>query len=147
MGNAGWIVLLPMLALLRVINRRANPEGRRAKTVAAVLTMVVAVAAGVGFAYTAPARWTATAIAWAGTPFGADGALGLTIALVVTAVGTAVCDIGFDRVADKGAQFAAIVFPMLILLTVGGAMGHTGGDAVSSSYAQLAAYAHQIGGK
>lgn len=145
--GVGWAIMLPTLAALYVINKKANPRKRGMVTFVAVLTMVVAAAAGVGVAYTFLGDWTAGLIGWAGSMGGHWFSLGLGVALVVLFAGIAILDIAFDREADKGAQFAAIIMPTLLLLVVGGAMGGHGGDAVRQAKTQLMAVVQTAGQK
>lgn len=150
-ANYGWVVLLPALALWRVVNKRANPKGKAKKNVS-VLVMVIAAAAGVGLAYTVLGEWLGALIGWMGSSLenvthSPEARIGVAVALVVLAVGTAVLDIAFDRNADRPAQYAALFMPTLLLLVIGGSMGKSGGDAVHASYGKLASIVHQIGGQ
>lgn len=143
----GWLVALPTLAALYVINKRVNPRNR-GRIIVAVITMLVAAAAGCGLAYTFAGDWTAGAISWVGGFFhNNDTAAGLNIALVVLFGGIAVADIAFDRTADKGAQFAAIIMPTLLALVIGGSLGKTGGDAVKATRDHMATMYSQLGKK
>ncbi|REF00340.1 hypothetical protein [Thermomonospora umbrina] len=147
----GWLVLLPAAGLLFVINKRVNPKGRGRDAVA-VLTMLVAVIAGCGLAATFLGQWFAALISWSGNTMsnvtGEGGfATGLAIAVAIILVGVAVADIAFDRVADNGAQMAAVLFPTVLALVVGGSMGATGGDAVTAVQAEMASFFSQLGGK
>lgn len=146
----GWLVALPTLAALYVINKRVNPRNR-GRVVVAVITMLVSFGAGCGLAYTFAGQWIATFVSWVGTALGhfaGNGAAqGVSIALTVLLVGVAVADIAFDRTADRGAQFAAIIVPTLLLLVVGGALHKTGGDAVKTTQTQLSVLWSQMGKK
>jgi hypothetical protein len=146
----GWLVALPTVAALFVINKRVNPRNR-GRVVVAVITMLVSFGAGCGLAYTFVGQWTATFVSWLGSMLshfaGSGAGEGLSIALTILFVGIAVADIAFDRTADKGAQFAAIVVPTLLLLVVGGALHKTGGDAVKATQTQLSAMWSQMGKK
>lgn len=147
----GWLVLLPAAGLLFVINKRVNPRGKGRDTVA-VLTMLVAAIAGCGLAATFLGRLFAALITWVGSMLsnitGEGGfATGLAIAVGILLVGIAVADIAFDRQADSGAQMAAILFPTVLALVVGGTMGATGGDAVQAVQAEMASFITQLGGR
>jgi hypothetical protein len=111
--------------------------------------MVVALAAGCGLCFTFVGSWYATLISWSarmlGDIAGADLSWALPLALTLLMLGWAAGDILADRKADKGAQFAALVLPTLLVLVVGGTLGHTGGDAVNTAYDQLQAKMTQLG--
>lgn len=144
----GWIVLLPAWAALFVISKRVNP--RRGANVVSILTMVVAFAAGLGLAYTFLGRWFAAVVGWVGATAsnisGEDLSRGVPVALTLLVLLIAVADIAYDKKADKGALVSAMLLPTLLMLVVGGALGETGGDAVRTSYAQLATMMNQLGG-
>lgn len=139
----GWLVLLSASALLFVINKRVNVRGGgRIGDIISVVTMLVAIIAGCGFAYTVLGRLFAGLVNGIGSvaaKFGGSGAaLGVSIATMIILVGIAVCDILCDRKADGGAQIAAYLFPTVLALVIGGSMGvpvetvlHEVGGAVS----------------
>jgi hypothetical protein len=145
----GWTVLLPALAVLHVFNKRVNP--RKGQNAVAVITMLLAIVAGCGLAYTFAGQWLAGFVSWLGSLlsnlFGQNAAIGLSIGLTLLLVGVAVCDIAFDKRADKGAQIAAVLFPTLVALVIGGSMGKTGGDAVKTVNTQMASFVTKAGGK
>lgn len=130
----GWIVALPALAVLYVINKRVNPRGKSRDAVA-VATIVIAFIVGTGLTYT----WVGSLVGWS---VGWTGKLSTAIplALAIVAVGSAAADIAYDRKADSVAQIAAVAFPILVALTIAGAMHHTGGNAVHATYMQMASF-------
>lgn len=140
----GFAVALPALGLLYVINKRLKVKGKALKTVVAVLTMVTAFAVGCGIAFTFLGQWVARGVAWleSFTGFGR----GVAVALTIVAVGIALADVLSDRKADRGAQFAAILAPTLLLLVAGGFLGTTGGGAVTTSYDHFNAIVASFGG-
>jgi hypothetical protein len=147
----GWLVLLPALGLLYVINKKVNPRGRGRDAVA-VITMVVAAVAGCGLAATFLGRLFAALIGWVGSMLSnmtgeAGFATGLAIAIGILLVGIAVADIAFDRAADSGAQMSAVLFPTVVALVIGGTMGATGGDAVNAVQTEVASFLTQLGGR
>jgi hypothetical protein len=89
----GWLVALPTLAALFVINKRVNPRSR-GRVVVAVITMLVSFGAGCGLAYTFFGQWTATLVSWLGSMLshfaGSGAGEGLSIALTILFVGVAV---------------------------------------------------------
>lgn len=144
----GFGVFIPALALLYVINKRVKGKvgGRRGRDVVAILTMLIAVAAGCGLVYTFVAPLVAGLI---GLPahFNYWLGLGVSVGAVLLFVGIATADIVVDRTADGGAQFAGIITPTLLVLVAGGVMGHTGSDAVKTVNTEMTAIVKQIGAK
>lgn len=137
----GWLVALPTLAALYVINKRIKGKVRKPtlQDIVAVATMAVAALAGCGLVFTFFGDWTAGLVGWiAGFFHDRYASVGVALALVVIFVGIAVADIAFDRQADKGAQFAAIIMPTLLVLVIGGSLGNNGGGAVKSTRDQVA---------
>lgn len=145
----GWVVLLPALALLHVFNKRVNP--RKGQNAVSVITMGLAIVAGCGLAYTFAGQWIAGFVSWVGSLLsnlsGQNVALGVSIGITLLLVGIAVADIAFDKRADKGAQIAAVLFPTLVALVIGGSMGKTGGDAIKTVNTQMASFVTKAGGK
>lgn len=141
----GFAVMLPALALLWVVNKRANPGGK-GKTVVNIIKMLLAGAAGCGMVYTFLGSAVAVVIGWVS---GMSPALkiGIPLALVIIAAGVAICDIAFDRQADKGAQTAAVLAPTLLALVIAGSLGHSGRTAVHDTYQQLHAQVTKMGGR
>ena len=70
----------------------------------------------------------------------------IPLCLAIIAVGVAAADIACDKKADKGAQAAAIMFPVLLALVIAGSMGHRGGNAVHQATKQLQAQITKLGG-
>lgn len=140
----GLAVMLPALALRWVINKRVNMSGKGAGVVS-VIVMIVSVIAGLGMAFTFLGDILASAINWVS---GADNALkiGIPLAVTIAAVGVAIADIAFDRRADNGAQYAAILAPTMLFLVVAGSLGHTGGGAVHDGYKEVRAAVVKMGG-
>ncbi|TDD97680.1 hypothetical protein [Actinomadura rubrisoli] len=144
----GWVVLLAGLATLYVFNKRVNSQ-RNAKAVA-VITMLLAATAGCGLAHTVVGKGVAGSVSFVGK--GAadladepDLVLAVSVAVTIIMVGIAVADISFDKQADKGAQFAAVVMPTLLALVIGGSLGKTGGDAVETVNTKVAAFVSDLG--
>lgn len=147
----GWLVLLPSLALLIVINKRINPRGRGRDAVS-ILTMTVAFIAGCGLAATFLGHLFAGLISGLGNVLAdmtgeAAFKSGLALAIAFLLIGIAVGDIWFDRRADSGAQMSAVLLPTILALVVGGAMGATGGEAVQAVQMQMASLFTQLGGR
>lgn len=145
----GWLVLLSTSAVWWVTNKKVNP--RRGAHIVSIITMLLAAIAGCGLAFTVLGRWLATVVSWAGRTlasiFGEPGiASGFAIGLTLLVLLFAVADIAYDRVADKGAQFAAFFTPTLLALVIGGSLGSTGGAAVESVTSQVASFMTQLGG-
>lgn len=145
----GWIVALPALVALYVINKRFKGK-KKIKKVIAVVTMAVAAIAGVGLVFTFIGVWTADLVAWAARTItklsGENFGIAIPLALTLLAVGIAAADIAFDKKADKGAQISAVFFPVLLALVVGGALHKTGGDAVHQVNQQMQVYMTRLGG-
>jgi hypothetical protein len=147
----GWLVMLPAAALLWVINKRVN-FGGKGKDAVAVITMAVAFIVGCGLADTFLGRLFAGLISGTGSILSnvtgeAGFTTGIAIATAIALVGVAFADIACDREADSGAQLAAILFPTVVYLVVGGTMGHTGGEAVEAVNTQMAQIFSGLGGR
>ena len=140
---AGWALMIPALAVLYVLNKRVNV--RRGQGVVAIITMVIAGIAGCGLVFTFLGTWLAAVV---GLPakFNPEIGTGVAIGATLLMAGIAIADIACDKTADKGAQFAAIVTPTLLVLVVGGAMGQTGGEAVRTVNSEMSSIVMQIGG-
>lgn len=140
----GFAVMLPALALLWVINKRANPRGGGQKAVN-IIKMGLAFVAGCGMVYTFLGTGLAGLIRWVSgiSPGLRDG---LPLALVFILAGAAILDIAFDKRADKGAQFCAMLAPTILVLVVAGAIGSSGGHAVHTTYQEARAQIVKIGG-
>lgn len=148
----GFVVALPALAVLFVLNKRikGKPKGKQAKASVAIFTLVVAFTVGCGIAYSFAGRWFASAVAWvAGLVADVSGSgidRAAPLALTVLALLWATADVLYDRKADKGAQFSMIVLPTLLALVVGGQLGASGGNAVQAFFAQAHTLISQLGG-
>ena len=146
----GWLVALSMAALLYVFNKRVNPRGRSTNAVA-IITVIIAMGVGCGLAFTFVGRWIAGGISAIASGLtnvtGESMTIAVPIAITIIAVGVAVADIAYDKKADSGAQFAAVLMPILLALVVGGAAGKTGGDAVRSVNVQIASVMTDFGGR
>ncbi|HEY0934643.1 MAG TPA: hypothetical protein VGD91_12975 [Trebonia sp.] len=145
----GWIVALPALVALYVINKRFKGKGKAKKAIA-ITTMAVAAAAGVGLVFTFVGVLVADVVGWiahgASTLSGDNFAVAIPLAVTLLAIGIAVADIAFDKKADRGAQIAAVLFPTLLALVVGGALHKTGGAAVDQVHQQMQVYMTRLGG-
>lgn len=147
----GWAVLLPGLAALFVFNKKVNPK-RRGQNLVAILTVAIAVIAGCGLALTFGGQWVAGIVGWIGsmlaslTGVGHWMEVGVSIAVTGLMVLWVWADVSFDKTADKGAQFAALVMPTLVFLVAGGLMGQKGGAAVETVTSQVASFMVQLGG-
>lgn len=146
----GWVVFIAALAMLYVFNKRVNP--RRGQNAVAVATMLLAGIAGCGMAFTFVGRWLAAIVSWAGRIAAnlanePGVALAVSIGVTLLMAGIAVADISFDKRADKGAQFAALLMPTLLAVVIGGSLGHTGGDAVRTVNTSVASFVTQLGGR
>jgi hypothetical protein len=164
--DMGWLVFLPAWVALWVVNKRVNPKGGgggggkgapaaggggfKVRDIVAVITMLLAFVAGCGLAFT----FVGSGLAWVVTKGSAAAASsvhqpgiawGVPIALTIAAIGIAAADIAFDRKADKGAQYAAMLMPTFLALIVAGSIGVTGGNAVHSVYDQARAYITSMG--
>jgi formate hydrogenlyase subunit 3/multisubunit Na+/H+ antiporter MnhD subunit len=143
----GFIVALPALAALWMFNKKFKKA--KSKKWFSYLVMLIAGCVGVGLVFTFVGAWTAGGVSWGagmlskltGVNLDVAVSLALTLAMLLWAIG----DIAYDKKADKGAQFAVIILPTLLALVVGGALGHTGGDAVHSTYNQLQALMSRMG--
>jgi hypothetical protein len=148
----GLLVAIPAAALLWVINKRLKGRGRNRwlKDCIALITLTIAMAVGAGLAYSFVGRWAATALIWttgfAGNLAGVSLSKAVPLAFALIGVVWVVCDVAFDRVADKGAQAWTIVLPTLLALMVGGRMGATGGGAVQVFFDHAHSVVSQIGG-
>lgn len=152
---AGWVVFLPVVVLLSIWNKRivkggGGRGGGRSRDIIAVTTLVLAGIAGCGLAFTFLGRWYAAFVSWAASGLasisgqaGLDTAIPITLALGLLA--TVVFDVARDRVADKGAQYAAMLLPTTVLLIVGGLMHQTGGGAVRTVTGQVASLMMRLG--
>ena len=144
----GWLIALPFLVALRVINKRFKGKGQ-AKTAVSVVTMSVAFIAGCGLAFTFAGEWFAAALSFGARVAGKvspDLGAAIPIAATVLAVLVAVADLAYDRKADRGAQIAAVLMPTLLALVVGGSMGATGGEAVRTVNSSVTSFMSQLGG-
>lgn len=146
----GWVVLGAGLAMLYVFNKRVNPYGKGTKAVA-IITMLLAAIAGCGLAYTVGGKWIAGGIGFVGKGLAEVAhepnlVLAVSVTVTVVTVGVAVADISFDKKADKGAQFAAVLMPTLLALVIGGSMGKTGGDAVQTVNDRVGSIVKDLGG-
>jgi hypothetical protein len=146
----GYIVALVALVVLRVINRRVNVKGKGKKAVA-VITMLVALVAGCGVAWTIFGEWIAAVVSWPGhalehATHQSGWSAAIPIAATLLAVGVAIADIAGDKKADRAAQMAAVFAPILLYLVVGGVMGETGGDVVSTVNSNVGSFLASIGG-
>lgn len=145
----GWIVALPALVALYVINKKFKGKGK-AKKIIAIVTMVVAGLAGVGLTFTFLGSWTATVVGWIGRAItdvsGDDLTRAVPLALTLLAILGAAADVAFDKKADKFAQFSMVLLPTLLVLVVGGALHKTGGGAVDSINQQARMFMTRLGG-
>lgn len=145
----GFVVALPFAALLFLFNKKFKKA--KSKRWFPYLVMIIAACVGIGLVFTFVGSWSAAGISWSsGILSKLTGVKNLdvavSLALTILMVGWAIGDIAYDKKADKGAQFAAITTPVLLTLVVGGAFGHTGGDAVHTVYSQLQTLMSQLGG-
>jgi hypothetical protein len=145
----GFIIVLPGLAVLWLLNKKIKPKGKVKKWFN-VATMATALVVGVGLAYTILGRWVADVVGWISSLLshltGIDLAVAVALALTLAMAGWAYADIAHDRKADKGAQFAAILAPTLLLLVIGGALHSSGGGAVQTAETHLQALMAHLGG-
>lgn len=134
----GWLVALPTLAVLVVFNKKVSPKNARARDVVAIVTMLLCWVAGCGIAYTFLAKWTAGGIAkFQGMFPDHNIRVGIALGLAVLLIGIAAADVLGDRIANKPAQFSAIILPTVLLLVIGGGFGKTGGAAVETTKVQM----------
>lgn len=135
MGNLhleGLALVLPGLALRWVLNKRFNPKGNGKKHVA-IAVVAVCLIVGLGIAYSFVGDWLAAAIrGLAGTSSALT--VGVPLACVIATAGVVIGDVMYDRTADKGAQFAAMLAPTMLVLVIAGTVGASGGNAVRGSY-------------
>lgn len=142
----GWAVLLPGIALLVVFNKWVNPQ--KGENYVAIATVLIAAAAGCGLADLFLGHWIADLIAWLGsTAGGGKVELGINVSIAILLIGAVVCDIAFDKKADKAAQISALLLPTILALVVGGALHQRGGDAVDSVRAKMVSFVTQAGEK
>lgn len=152
----GWIVLLPTLAVLYVVNKRIKGRvklprklSRRQQildNIVNVTVVMLAAFAGCGLTVTFLGGWIAACVGIPGAIFGSTIGMAFAIAVTLVLCGTAVADILADKSADSGAQVAAFLAPTLLALVIGGVMGHTGRDAVHTVNTEMASIVTQIGG-
>jgi hypothetical protein len=144
----GWLVALPCLAVLFVLNKKGGGFRKpQLRTAVQILKMLAAAGAGCGFVITFVGAWTAGGISsFEGLFNDWHVALGISVALVIVAGGIALLDIAADRVADRPAQYMAMLLPTLLALVVGGSLGKTGGDAVHEARNRLSSVVMTIGG-
>lgn len=145
----GFVVALPAAAMLWLFNKKFKKA--KSKKWFSYLVMIIAACLGVGLVFTFIGSWSAAGISkGAGILSDLSGVKNLDVAvsltLTILMLGWAIGDIAYDKKADKGAQFAVIMLPTLLTLVVGGALGHTGGDAVHTVYAQLQTMMSRLGG-
>lgn len=143
----GFIVALPALGLLWLLNKKLKKFKKKAFF--PILVMVVAFAAGCGLCFTFFGSGFAAGVSWLaktiGSLAGSDLSWAIPLTFTLMMVGWAVGDIISDRKADKGAICAALVTPTLLVLVVGGTLGAHGGEAVHTVYGQLQAFMTQLG--
>lgn len=140
----GWIVALPALAVLYVINKRIKGKLNKGRDTVAVITMLVAVIVGCGLAFTFVGKLLAGFVSGCGhllnSMTGENIGIAVPIALTLVWAGIAIADIAVDRQADKGAQWAAALMPTLLALVIGGTMGVSGSSAVSQVNTRVASF-------
>jgi hypothetical protein len=159
----GWIILLPSLAVWRILSKRVNVGGGGGATVGGrgarggggggggargklrsilnVVVMLTAAVAGFGLALTWVAGWLVKPFSWGGHNL----QVALAAAVIILAVGTALVDIGVDRQADKPAQWAAFLAPTFVLLLAGGFVGATGDQVSDFVVANVGAWFQNLG--
>jgi hypothetical protein len=148
----GFIVALPCMAVLYVLNKRikGKQKGKQPKAIVSIFTLLVAFAVGCGLAYSFAGRWFADLVSFGGRFISSISHTHLTnaiaLALTLLAILWASADVLYDRKADKGAQIAVVLLPTLLALVVGGQLGASGGNAVQTSFDQLFSLVGQMGG-
>jgi hypothetical protein len=148
---AGFALVIPAGLTLMGLNK-VNPP-RKFQAAMAITKMMLAFIVGVGLTATFIGHWGAGLFGWILAQLdhlGSDDSNVLQWAVPLGALGfftiVAVADIASDHRADKGAQTAAILVPVLLTLSVGGALGAQGGEAVSTAYDQALGMFQNLGG-
>lgn len=137
----GWIVLLPSLAVWRVLSKRIKLKGKGKKGVN-VAVMVTAFVAGCGLSLT----WLAGVFVWPFSLLPSGGVrIGLSAAAVILAVGVMIGDIAGDKQADRPAQWAAFLAPTFLMLLAGGVVGAAAGDVRAEVIGQVGQFFSQLG--